>query len=123
MASSGIATFVGGVNAAMTALAGGAAPTLAANTASAGVNVVTVCTTTGDSLILPAGIPQGGQVQIVNQVATVTVDVYPSTGGTINGGVATTGQRGVATQTGATFTQVGTDGLTWVVDNSIAAAT
>lgn len=122
MASSGIATYVGGVNSAMTALAGGAAPTLAANTASTGVNVVTVCTTTGDSLILPAGMPFGASILIVNEVATVTVDVYPNTGGTINGGTATTGQRGVATLTGATFTQIGTDGLTWVVDNSIAAA-
>jgi len=56
------------------------------------------------------------------QSATVTVDVYPPTGGTINGGTTTTGQRGVATQTGATFVCVSTDGLTWVVDNSIAAA-
>ena len=122
MASSTILQSVGGINAAMTALAGGAAPTLAANTASAGVNVVTVCATTGDSVILPAGIPQYGSVLIVNQVATVTVDVYPGTGATINGGTATTGQRGVATQTGAYFTQIGTDGLTWVADNTIAAA-
>lgn len=106
----------------MTALAGGAAPTLEANTASGRYNTVTTCATTGDSVILPAGMPQGAQVTIYNLVATVTVDVYPNTGGTINGGTATTGQRGVATQTGATFTQIGTDGLTWVADNTIAAA-
>jgi hypothetical protein len=105
----------------MTALAGGAAPTLEANTASGRINVVGTCATTGDSIILPAGMPQGAQVTIVNTVATVTVDVYPPTNGTINGGTATTGQRGVATQTGATFTCVSTNGLTWVVDNSIAA--
>ncbi len=106
----------------ITALAGGAAPTLEANTASGRFNVVSTCATTGDSLILPAGMGQGAEVTIVNNVATVTVDVYPPTGGTINGGTATTGQRGVATQTGATFTCVSTDGLTWVVDNTVAAA-
>lgn len=106
----------------ITALAGGAAPTLAANTLDGRVNVVSTCATTGDSVILPAGMPQGASVTVVNTVATVTVDVYPNTGGTINGGTATTGQRGVATQTGATFIQVGTDGLTWVADNTIAAA-
>jgi hypothetical protein len=106
----------------MTALAGGAAPTLEANTASGRFNVVTACATTGDSLILPAGMGAGDQITIVNTVATVTVDVYPPTGGTINGGTATTGQRGVATGTGATFTCISENGLTWVVDNSIAAA-
>ena len=106
----------------ITALAGGAAPTLEANTASGRFNTVTVCATTGDSVILPAGMGQGAEVTIVNTVATVTVDVYPPTGGTINGGTATTGQRGVATQTGATFVCVSTDGLTWIADNTIAAA-
>lgn len=106
----------------ITALAGGAAPTLEANTASGRFNVVSTCATTGDSVILPAGMPQGTQITIYNNVATVTVDVYPGTGASINGGTATTGQRGVATQTGATFTQIGTDGLTWAADNTIAAA-
>ena len=105
-----------------TALAGGATPTLEANTVSGRFNVVGTCATTGDSVILPAGMGQGAEVTIVNTVTTVTVDVYPPTSGTINGGTATTGQRGVATQTGATFVCVSTDGLTWIVDNSIAAA-
>lgn len=122
MASSGIMQDVGGFATGLTALAGGAAPTAAANTMSSGVNVVSTCATTGDSVILPANMPQGAQIRVVNTVATVTVDVYPNTGGTINGGTATTGQRGVATQTGATFIQIGTDGLTWVADNTIAAA-
>lgn len=106
----------------ITALAGGAAPTLEANTVSGRFNTVTVCATTGDSVILPAGMGQGAEITVVNNVATVTVDVYPPTGGTINGGTATTGQRGVATQTGATFVCVSTDGLTWIADNTIAAA-
>lgn len=122
MASSGLTLDVGGYSTGLTALAGGAAPTLAANTMSSGVNVISTCATTGDSVILPANIPQGGKVSIFTTPATVTVDVYPNTGGTINGGTATTGQRGIATQTGATFVQVGTDGLTWVADNTIAAA-
>jgi hypothetical protein len=105
----------------MTALAGGAAPTLAANTLERGINTITVCATTGNSVILPAGLPKGATVTVYNLVATVTVDVYPNTGGTINGGTATTGQRGVATQTGVTFVQVGNDGLTWLADNTIAA--
>ena len=107
----------------ITALAGGAAPTLEANTLSGRFNVVGTCATTGDSVILPAGMGQGANVTVVNNVATVTVDVYPPTGGTINGGTATSGQRGVATQTGATFVCVSTDGLTWIADNTIAAAT
>jgi len=123
MASSGLTLDVGGYSTGLTALAGGAAPTLAANTMSSGVNVISTCATTGDSAILPASQPQGARVTVVNTVATVTVDMYPNTGGTINGGTVTTGQRGIATQTGATFVQVGTDGLTWVADNTIAAAT
>lgn len=107
---------------AITALAGGAAPTLEANTLSGRFNVIETCATTGDSVILPANMGQGARVTAVNNVATVTVDVYPPTGGTINGGTATTGQRGIATQTGATFICVSTDGLTWIADNTIAAA-
>ena len=106
----------------ITALAGGAAPTLEANTVSGRYNVVATCATTGDSVILPAGMPQWAKATVVNPVATVTSDVYPPTGGTINGGTATTGQRGIATQTGATFVCVSTDGLTWIADNTIAAA-
>ena len=106
----------------ITALAGGAAPTLEANTLSGRYNTVTVCATTGDSVILPAGMGQGAKVTVVNNVGTVTVDVYPPTGGTINGGTATTGQRGIATATGATFICTSTDGLTWIADNTIAAA-
>jgi predicted acyltransferase (DUF342 family) len=74
----------------ITALAGGAAPTLEANTISGRFNVVGTCATTGDSVILPAGMPQGSEISVVNTVATVTVDVYPPTGGTINGNITAT---------------------------------
>lgn len=120
MASSGIYT-AGGVRTAITALPGAGTPALAANTLSYGVNVVSAVASSGDGVILPAGIPQGGVVSVFNTAATNTTDVFPNTGGTINGGTATTGQVGVATLTGAKFVQVGTDGLTWVVDNSVAA--
>jgi len=120
MASSGIAT-TGPVRTAITALAGSGTPALAANTLSYGVNVVSVVASSGDGVILPAGVPQGGKVKVFNTAATNTCDVFPNTGATINGGTATTGQVGIATLTGATFVQVGATGLTWVVDNSVAA--
>jgi hypothetical protein len=104
----------------ITALAGGAAPTLAANTLDGLYNVVGTVATGGNSLILPAGMPQFSEIFVYNDAAN-TCDVYPNTGATLCGGVATTGQRGVATKTGAWFIQVGTDGLTWVADNTVAA--
>lgn len=105
----------------MTALVGGAAPTLEANTASGLYNIVTTVATAGNSIILPAGMPQFGEVFIYNDSAA-TCDIYPPTGGTLCGGAATSGQRGIATKTGSWFIQIGTDGLTWVADNTIAAA-
>lgn len=120
MASSGIAV-TGPVRTAITALAGSGTPALAANTLSLGVNVVSVVASSGDGVILPANIAPGGKVLVINTAATNTTDVFPNTGATINGGTATTGQVGVATLTGATFVQVGTDGLTWVADNTVTA--
>lgn len=117
MDSSGIQQ-IGGVTTGLTALAGGATPTAAANTLRPGVNVVATVATAGDSMILPANVPQGGEVRVVNTSAA-KLDVNPNTGATINA-VATT-QVGIATLTGATFVQVGTDGLTWVADNTVAA--
>jgi hypothetical protein len=118
MASSGINLDVGGVTTGLTALAGGAAPTASANTLSSGINVVSTVATAGDSMILPAGIPQYGKVSVYNTSAA-TLDIFPNTGGTINGGAANS-EKGLATLTGATFVQVGVTGLTWVADNLIA---
>lgn len=118
MASSTIKQDVGGVSTGITALAGGAAPTLAANTMSSGINVVATVATAGDSVILPAGMPKGAEVKVYNTSAA-TLDVFPNTGGTINGG-STDSEKGIATLTGATFVQVGATGLTWVADNLIA---
>lgn len=106
----------------ITALSGGAAPTLAANTVDGLYNVVTTVAVAGDSLILPAGMPQFAEITVYNNAAN-TCDVYPNTGGTINGGTVTTGQRGIATKTASKFIQIGTDGLTWIADNTVAAAT
>ena len=124
MPGSGVLLSSFNINAALVTLAGAGTPTVAANptvVAATGVNVVTVCATTGDSILLPANVAQFGRVTVYNSVATVTVDVFPNAGATLNGGTATTGQRGIATQTGTTFTQLGTDGLTWWTENSIAA--
>lgn len=118
MASSGVNLDVGGITTGLTALAGGAAPTAAANTLSSGVNVVSVCASAGDSMILPAGIPKYGRVSVYNTSAA-TLDIFPNSGATINGGSADS-EKGLATLTGATFVQVATTGLTWVADNLIA---
>ena len=105
----------------ITALVGGAAPTAAANLLDGLYNYVNTVATGGDSVILPAGMPQFAEVFVYNNSAN-TCDVYPNTNGTLNGGTATTGQRGIATKTGSWFIQIGTDGLTWIADNTIAAA-
>jgi len=118
MASSGIVLEIGGYSTGLTALAGGANPSAAANILSSGVNVVSVCATAGDSMKLPASMAQGAKVRVYNTSAA-TLDVFPNTGATINGG-SVDSEKGVATLTGATFVQVGTDGLTWVADNLIA---
>ncbi len=104
---------VGGVKLAMTALAGGAAPTLEANTLEA-INEVTVVATNNDSVILPAGMPQGSVVHVFNRDAAQNIKVYPNTGGTVNGGTATTAAIAVGATMGLICVQAGTDGLTWL---------
>lgn len=108
-----IGSLVGGVKTGMTALAGGAAPTLAANTLER-MNVVSTVASDGDSVILPAGQPQGAVVYVVNQDSGQDIHVFPNTGGTIQGGTATTGDIAIGQTQAALFIQVGTDGLTWV---------
>jgi hypothetical protein len=113
MATSGFSMQNGGVKTGMTALAGGATPSATANTLDA-INVISVVATDADSVILPAGIPQGGMVWVVNQDAGQDVAVFPNTGGTIQGGTATTGKILVGQTQAALFVQVATTGLTWV---------
>jgi hypothetical protein len=104
---------VGDVKTGMTALAGGAAPTLEANTL-AGVNVVSTVATDGDSVILPPGMAKGDIVLVFNQDAAQDIHVFPPTGGTIQGGTATTGDIAVGQTQGALFVCLTDDGLTWV---------
>ena len=112
MSGTGFMTTGMDVQTGMTALAGGAAPTAAANTCVYGLNTVSTVATAGDSLILPAGIPQFGRVVVAN-LSAAKLDIFPNTGGTINAAAANN-ELGIAAITTAEFIQVGTDGLTWV---------
>lgn len=96
----------------MTALAGGAAPTAAANTCVLGYNTVTTVGTAGDSVILPAGAPKGARVVVAN-LAAAKLDIFPNSGAKINAAAADA-NLGIATITVAEFIQVGSDGLTWL---------
>ena len=99
----------------ITALAGGGVPTAVANTLVAGVNVIATSATTGDSVILPAKCAPGTRIAVRNNGAAAAY-VYPPTGGTINGGTATTGYFSVTNAKGGVFWCVDTTGagLTWV---------
>ena len=79
-----------------------------------GINVVSIVATDNDSVILPAGVPQGGIVYVFNEDAAQDIKVYPSTGGTVNGGTATSQAIVVGQTQGLICVQVGTDGLTWL---------
>ena len=102
----------GGIKTGITALAGGATPSAAANTLE-GINYVSTCATNGDSVILPADMPAGTVIWVHNAGAA-RLDVFPNTGASINGGTATTGDFAVATTKAAVFVQYGTDGLSWI---------
>ena len=85
MSSTQFGRFIGGVNTAVAA-AGNSQATATALTAS--LNVVTSATgTSADGVLLPAGYAQGEIILIVNATA-VALDVFPPTGGAINGGSA-----------------------------------
>ena len=103
----------------MTALAGGAAPTAAANTCIIGINTITVCATAGDSVILPAGASLGTRVVVAN-LAAAKADIFPNAGGTINA-AAGNANLGIAAITVAEFVQVGATGLTWLATGVSAA--
>lgn len=76
-----IGGYVGGI-----AAAGDAQAT--ATEVTGGINVVTTATaTTADGVRLPADVPQGSMMYIINNTAAA-LDVFPPTGGAINGGTA-----------------------------------
>lgn len=111
--SSVLVNVVGGLNTGMTALAGGAQPTLAANTCSGAFNTVTVVATDNDSVLLPSGMPQFSRVWIWNGDAGQDIKVYPNSGGTINGAAANAALV-VGQQQAVECVQIGTDGMTWL---------
>ena len=104
---------IGGVNTGMTALAGGAKPTKAANTCSGAINTVTTVATDKDSVILPADRALGDAVFVFNLDSSQDVSIYPPSGGTINGSTAdyflVVGQ-----QQAALAICTSDDGLTWM---------
>jgi hypothetical protein len=104
---------VNGVNLDMTALAGGAQPTLAANTCSGSVNTVTTVATDNDSVLLPADRVIGDVVYIANLDAAQDIKVYPPSGGTINGAAANASLI-AGQQTGVIAVCIADTGLTWV---------
>lgn len=97
MAGTQFGRFVGGVNAAVAA-AGDSQATGTALTA--GINVVTSATgTTADGVVLPSDRAAGDILYIVNATATA-IDVFPSTGGAINGGTANAAKALAANMSG-----------------------
>jgi len=103
---------VGGVTTGLTA---GATQTAAGATALTGaINTVTVVGTDNDGVILPAGRGQGDTILVANLDAAQDIKLYPNTGGTINGAAANT-PLVVGQQQVVECTQIGTDGLTWLV--------
>lgn len=121
MSSSGLSIQSRDVSLAMTALAGGAAPSAAANTL-ASTSEITVVATTGDSVILPAAQVMGAIFYVANRDAADDADVFPPTGGTINGGTTTTGQVRIPTTQGGIFACASADGLTWLAVLTAACA-
>lgn len=103
---------VGGVKAGITALAGGARPTLAANTLSGAVNVVETVATDNDSVVLPSDRVTGDIIFIFNDDAAQDIKVYGPSGGTINGAADTTALI-VGQQQGVIAVCASDDGLTW----------
>ena len=78
------------------------------------INNVTTVGSDNDGVILPAKQSQGTVIYIANTDAGEDISVYPNTGGTLNGGTATTGVIIVGQTQGLICTQAGTDGLTWL---------
>ena len=102
---------VGGVTTGLTA---GTTQTAAGATALTGAfNTVTAVAADNDGVILPAGRGQGDIVVVANLDAAQDIKVYPSTGGSINGGSANAAWV-VGQQQVVQFVQIGTDGLSWL---------
>lgn len=95
----------------LTALAGGA--NSASTTVLAGdVNVLATVATAGDSGKLIAGCATGASIKVRNNGAA-SANVFPPTGGTIDGAAVDTA-KAVAAAKAMEFLCVGGNGLTWV---------
>ena len=91
------ARFLGGVEAAVAA-AGNSQAT--ATPVTGAVNVVTSATaTSADGVVLPADRAEGDLLMVINATA-VALDVFPPTGGAINGGSANAAKALVANMSG-----------------------
>ena len=100
----------GGIQTGLTALAGGGATGASVLGA---VNTIATCATLADSCILPAGMPAGSFIVVRNNGAAAA-NVFPPTGGTINGGTVTTGAVSVTNAKGALLVSTDATGLTWI---------
>ena len=97
MASTQFSRFIGGTNAAVAA-AGDSQATGTALTA--GFNIVTsVTATTADGVVLPSDRAASEVLYIINTTATA-LDVFPPTGGAINGGSANAAKALAANMSG-----------------------
>jgi hypothetical protein len=79
-----------------------------ATAVTAGLTIVSTATgTTADGIRLPAGFGTGEEITIVNTTA-VALDVFPSTGGAINGGSANAAKALAANMSGR-YISIGSD--------------
>ena len=101
---------VGGATTGITAYAGGGAAN--ATQLTAGVNVVSTCATTADSVKLPL-VGSVGSCVVVRNGGAAPCAVFPPTGGTVNGGSANAAFSVTNAKT-AEFICVSAEGLTWV---------
>ena len=113
MAGTTLVQQLGGATTGITAYAGGGAANATVLTTK--VNVVATCATAADSVKLPLA-PQLSDVVVRNNGAA-SCNVFPPSGGAINGGSADAAFA-VANGKTATFTVVSADGLTIVANLS-----
>ena len=113
MASTTLLYQIGGATTGITAYAGGGAANATALVSK--VNVIATCATAADSVKLPIA-PQLSDVVVRNN-GGASANVFPPTGGTINGG-SVDAAFAVASVKTATFTVVSADGLTIVANLS-----
>jgi hypothetical protein len=112
MNSSRIVELLGGITEGITALVGGAndgsTPEM-----TEGINVIAVVATAGDSVRIPAGIGINNRLVVANNAAN-KADIFPPSGGTINGAVADV-NLGILGLSVVELMCTSRDGLTWLM--------